>query len=161
MKTTKKYTVTFTDRHVEIIRKIQEKDGAPTVSGALHIALAFWRQKTEPHYLNQGAIVTGKTPEERAKEAVDLKMAKENRTKEIKFNAKKHICENILGGEVFKDATGGFSCRYNVHHATSEDEEQVLPLDIVNESYGQYQFFPSREKVLEVKPHLRQKFERK
>lgn len=158
---TKKFSITLSERHLQIIDKIKEEDGAITISGALHVALAFYIKKLEPpRYAHLGAIKIGKTPEERAKESVDLKMAKDNRAKEIKYNAKKNICENVLGGEVFKDASGGFSCRFYTYFEDVEDEEQILPLDNVNEGYAKHQFFPNKEAVLKKKPELANKFKK-
>ncbi len=147
-----------TERQLEIIEIIKNKDGFSTTGEVLAFTLAFYYRKIEPHYVSQGAIKTGKTPEERAKEAVDMKLAKEKHITDTKHAIKRNVCENILGGEVFKDSSGGYSCRYNNHFVNGNDEQQILPLDMVNESYSNYQFFPSKEAVLKARPELAKKF---
>ncbi len=156
----KKIALNITERQMQMIETVKEKDGLSTMTEVFGLVLAFYIRKIEPHYLSQGAIKTGKTPEERAKEAIDLKTAKDKHLADTKFATKKNICEVILGGEVFKDSSGGHSCRYSTHFAEGTDEQQILPLDMVNESYSNYQFFPDKAKVFEKRPELKERFEK-
>lgn len=157
----KKISINLTERQISMIETVKNKDGLSTMTEVFGLLLSTYIRKIEPHYVSQGAIKTGKTAEERAKDSVEVRLAKEKHIAEGKFAAKKNICEVVLGGEVFKDGSGGYSCKYHTLFESGKDEAQVLPLDMVNESYSQYQFFPDREKVLEARPELRKKFEGK
>jgi hypothetical protein len=153
MKTIK--SISFNDRQLQMIEDLKERKGLSTLASVIHFALAICHAKAEPAYLSIGK--KNMTPEERAKFSVDVKLAKTKHAKELVFAKKKQICEAVLGGEVFTDSSGGNSCRFYVYD-TEKDEEQILPLESVNESYAKHQFYPDRETVLKERPELRKKF---
>ncbi len=150
--------INFNERQLDMADEIMQEKGLPSFTAVIHFALAQCHGKIKPAYLSIGK--RNQTPEERAKFSVDVKLAKKKHTEDIKFTAKKKICEDVLGGEVFKDASGGNSCRYFVYDI-EKDEEQILPLDMVNEGYHKHQFFPDKETVMKKRPDVRKKFTKK
>lgn len=138
-----------------MVQEIQDSAGLPNFTSAVHYAIAMAHKKVEPAYLNIGK--SRMTPEERGQFSIDVKLAKDKHKANLKFQEKSKICTEVLGGEVFKDGTGGHSCRYFVYDMEN-DEPQVLPLDLVNEGYHEHQFFPGKEEVLKARPVLKEKF---
>lgn len=159
----KRVSITLTDRQEEIVEKIMAVDGVSGITDAISLALAFYSRKVDT--ASRAVPATGDgipkakmTPEEKAVAKVDSKIAMEKRKVEIRFNEKKNICESVLGGEVFKDASGGNSCKYTVYHSDGTNEPQVLPIDMVNVGYADHQFFPDKATVFKKRPEVKKKF---
>lgn len=161
----KRISIQFSDRQMEIIAKIREVDGVATDTAAIGMALAFYSRKVDTAGRSVSIPSIGEkrnmTTEEKAAKNVDMKLAVEKHKQDLKFKEKKNICEVVLGGEVFKDASGGFSCKFSNHFVNEPDEPQILPLDLVNEGYSKHQFFPDRETVFKKKPKLAKLFAKK
>lgn len=144
---------------MQMIKEIMDFDGVPTVTAAIHAAIAGYYKKIKPNYMNQGSPMSHLSMQDKVKAKIEQKEMVVKIKADKKFNEKSQICVNVLGGEVFKDNSGGFSCRFATHFADSPDEEQILPLDIVNVGYATNQFFPSKEAVFKKKPALKKKFD--
>lgn len=159
--------VVLNERQLEMITEIQKEDGLPTFSSVFHTMLVFYYKKTFPSYGQGRAAVQAtqtRTPDEIAKHQVELKQARKKTEEEIETKKKRHVCEVILGGEVYVNDAGHNYCRYWNYDADERNkkvirQEQNMPLEMVNPVYGKNLFSPDKETVFEIEPEIAKKFE--
>ena len=122
---------------IEMIQKIQKKNGLPSFTSALHFAVATLHAKMEPAYLT---LKANESPEERV-----MRKKKEKEAKEDLVRADQLAILKALGGRL-EDREGSEVCVYYTYSGKKRFE-QAVSLNMLSTDLVKTQYQPNRTKV--------------
>tara|TARA_R110002126_G_scaffold17316_4_gene67742 strand:+ start:4332 stop:4820 length:489 start_codon:yes stop_codon:yes gene_type:complete len=154
-------TFLCTDKQIEMIKFIQEKDGLKSMTSVFDMALKEYYKKSSGYGkdpLMDGSIGTNdaESLEVKAKRKAAAKAAEAKAVEDLRLQPKKDMCINDLKGEVVEQPNGSLVCEWQTH-GKKNSEDQTIPLNQVGEYLLQNLYIPSKTAVLKARPELKAK----
>jgi len=132
---TKQIPIGFTERHREMIEEIKVSKGYPSVAAVVQQAVIEMHGNVFKDYVVAKKI--------RAEQPLTKEIRKTNQTDKAKG-----LCDALGGTTVEKN--GSLYCIYHTYERKNRYEQEV-PLDTLNQSHVDRQYFPSKEEVEKIK----------